>query len=170
MDSPGIPVDKNLVRSGFAVPWRSTPFRLLSSQLSTLNSQLSAFLLLALVTLCLPLSGHSQTVEGQPATAMHLLKARCFSCHNEKKAKGGLVMTSHEKLLKGGENGEVVVPGQPENSPLIASLAADADPHMPPKKQLSGEDIATLSVWIKGGADWDAQALVDQPRAVTLAT
>jgi WD40 repeat protein len=142
------------------------------SQPSTLTSQLSSLppLLLALATLFLPLSGHSQTVERQPvADAMHLLKARCFSCHNEKKAKGGLVMTSQEKLLKGSEDGEVVIPGEPEKSPLIASLAADADPHMPPKKQLSSEEIATLSGWIKAGAGWDAEALVEKARTVALA-
>jgi hypothetical protein len=77
-------------------------------------------------------------------------------------------MTSHEKLLKGGENGVAVVEGEPEKSPLIAALAADADPHMPPKKQLSDADIATLTAWIKAGAAWDAEALVAKPRTVAL--
>ena len=40
-----------------------------------------------------------------PAEAMRLLKTNCFSCHNEQKKKGGLVMTSREALLKGGDNG-----------------------------------------------------------------
>ena len=57
--------------------------------------------------------------DGFSAEAMQLLKNRCFSCHNEEKAKGGLVMTSHEKLLKGGESGAAVVPGEPEKSAVI---------------------------------------------------
>jgi hypothetical protein len=87
----------------------------------------------------LSLVGMACAGEPQPdtAAAMQLLKNRCFSCHNEEKAKGGLVMTAHEKLLKGGDGGAALVPGEPEKSPLITSLAADADPHMPPKKQLS---------------------------------
>src|SRR5262245_47669060 len=47
------------------------------------------------------------------AAAMRLLKSNCFSCHNEDKHKGGLVMTSREGILKGGENGEGMVVGEP---------------------------------------------------------
>jgi WD40 repeat protein len=104
-----------------------------------------------------------------PAVAMQLLKNRCFSCHNEEKAKGGLVMTSQEKLLKGGDDGAVVVAGEPEKSAIITSLVEDADPHMPPKKQLSPEQIATLTAWVKAGAVWDADALISKPRTVALA-
>ena len=100
---------------------------------------------------------------------MQVLKSRCFSCHNEEKAKGGLVMTSHEKLLKGGDNGAAVVPGDPEKSAIITALEKDADPHMPPKKQLPAEQIAALTAWVKAGAAWDADALISKPRAVTLA-
>lgn len=103
------------------------------------------------------------------AAAMQLLKARCFSCHTDTKAKGGLVMTSLEKLLKGGDSGPALVPGEPEKSALIASLAPDADPHMPPKKQLPPEQIATLAAWVKAGAAWDADALISKPRTVALA-
>ena len=106
------------------------------------------------------------------AEAMRLLKNNCFSCHNDQKKKGGLVMTSRDALLHGGEDGKVVVEGAPEKSPLLDSLAADADPHMPPKKQLSPAQIAMLNAWIKGGAKWNAAALVNPPsplRKVTLA-
>ena len=98
-----------------------------------------------------------------------MLKSRCFSCHNEEKAKGGLVMTSHERLIKGGDNGAVLVPGEPDKSAIITSLAEDADPHMPPKKQLAADQIAKLSSWVKAGAAWDADALISKPRPVTLA-
>ena len=106
----------------------------------------------------------------ETAAAMQLLKNRCFSCHNEEKAKGGLVMTTHEKLLKGGDSGAALAPGEPEKSPLITSLAPDADPHMPPKKQLSPAHIATLTAWVKAGAPWDTAALIAPPRPVTLTT
>ncbi|MGI8601562.1 MAG: DUF1553 domain-containing protein [Verrucomicrobiales bacterium] len=104
--------------------------------------------------------------------AMRLLKKNCFSCHNEEKKKGGLVMTSREALMAGGENGAVVVSGAPDESRLIAALAADADPHMPPKKQLAGEQVNVLKQWVKDGAAWNAEALaaLSAPRPVTLAT
>ena len=103
---------------------------------------------------------------------MRLLKTKCFSCHNEQKQKGGLVMTSRETLLKGGDDGAVAVPGAPEESALITSLDEEADPHMPPKKQLSPAQIETLQQWVKAGAVWDAAALADPPktaRAITIA-
>ncbi len=106
------------------------------------------------------------------AAAMRLLKSNCFSCHNDQKKKGGLVMTSREALLNGGDNGAVLDLDAPEKSVLIESLAADADPHMPPKKQLSTAQIETLKRWAKDGATWDATVLVNQasaPRPVALA-
>lgn len=117
----------------------------------------------------LALSSPWGRAENAPEAAMVLLKNRCFSCHNEQKAKGGLVMNSREALLKGGDNGAALTPGEPDKSPVITSLAADADPHMPPKKQLSPEQIATLTAWVKNGAEWDASALKGKPREVTLA-
>ena len=111
--------------------------------------------------------------EADPAPeAMRLLKSNCFSCHNDQKKKGGLVMTSRDALLRGGDDGKVVAEGSPEESPLLDSLAKDGDPHMPPKKQLSPAQIATLNAWIKGGAKWNVAALVNPssaPRAVALA-
>lgn len=101
---------------------------------------------------------------------MRLLKTNCFSCHNSEKKKGGLVMTSRELLLKGGENGQVLDLQAPEKSVLLESLSAGADPHMPPKKQLSAAQIEVFQRWARAGAAWDATALVNQPsapRAVT---
>jgi WD40 repeat protein len=99
--------------------------------------------------------------------AMSVLEASCFSCHNDEKKKGGLVLTSRAALLKGGDNGAVVVPGKPEASRLVNALAPDADPHMPPKKQLLKRDVTTLERWIKAGAKWDAAALVAAEERIT---
>lgn len=104
------------------------------------------------------------------AEAMHLLKKNCLSCHNEQKKKGGLAMTSREALIEGGDSGTALVAGAPEESSLIASLAAGADPHMPPKKQLSAAHISALEQWVKSGAPWDEAALKgpSAPRPVNL--
>jgi WD40 repeat protein len=91
---------------------------------------------------------------------MAVLQASCFSCHNPEKRKGGLVLTSREGLVKGSENGPVVKADVPEASTLLKVLASDADPHMPPKKQLSKQEIHTLERWVKRGAKWDAAALL----------
>src|SRR6476646_8330872 len=52
------------------------------------------------------------------AAALGILKQNCFSCHSSEKHKGGLMLTTREGALKGGENGPVLVPGKVEQSPL----------------------------------------------------
>ncbi len=89
----------------------------------------------------------SAAESADTAEAMRLLKTNCLSCHNSEKKKGGLVMTSRESLLKGGENGQVLDLQAPEKSVLLESLAAGADPHMPPKKQLSAAQIEVFQRW-----------------------
>ena len=88
-----------------------------------------------------------------------ILDRKCFSCHNEVKAKGGLVMTSVEKFMEGGENGKPWVEGNPLESRMIKAiyLPLDHDEHMPPdgKPQLTAVEIATLEAWIKSGADFE---------------
>lgn len=90
---------------------------------------------------------------------MGLLKANCISCHNAEKAKGGLSLETREAALKGGENGASLIPGKAAQSPLITSLDHEADPHMPPKKQLAEKHIAVLKAWVDAGASWDEGAL-----------
>ncbi len=98
-----------------------------------------------------------------PATrdAMLVLKAECFSCHNEKKKKGGLVLTSLAGLMKGSSSGPVAEAGQVKSSLLLSVLNADADPHMPPEKQLPEAKIEVLRSWIQHGLTWDEVALLE---------
>src|SRR5207237_6648262 len=76
------------------------------------------------------------------ARAMLVLKNNCFACHNPEKKKGGLILTSRDAALRGGDDGPVLVPNKPTDSKLVQVLSADADPHMPPKKQLDADDAA----------------------------
>jgi len=104
--------------------------------------------------------GAAVGAEGGPAgAAMEVLRTQCLSCHNEEKQKGGLSLASREALLRGGDEGAVVVEGDPEGSPLLQLLAAEADPHMPPKKQLSAGQIGVVAEWLRAGAPWDAAVL-----------
>jgi WD40 repeat protein len=126
-----------------------------------------------------PCLGAAETAgsAGAPATAgtiareaMLLLKAECFSCHNEKKKKGGLVLTTREALLKGSDAGPVAEPGRHDSSLLASVLLADADPHMPPERQLSEPQINLIRSWIQGGMAWDEAALLeDDNKPVALA-
>jgi len=119
----------------------------------------------------LALPGAASGAAADPSRALRLLQQECFACHGEEKKKGGLLMTSRDALLKGGDEGVVVAPGHPERSRLLQLLAAEADPHMPPKKQLTAEQVAILREWIQGGLAWNASALASdeeiQPVALT---
>ncbi len=88
-----------------------------------------------------------------------ILEKKCFSCHNEVKAKGGLIMTSIDKFKAGGKNGKEWVEGKPEESRMIKAfyLPLSHDEHMPPdgKPQLTAVEIATIEAWIKSGADFE---------------
>jgi WD40 repeat protein len=97
---------------------------------------------------------------------MLLLKKHCLACHNPEKKKGGLVMTTRQALLKGGDNGPVVAPGKPGESSLTQVVLPDSDPHMPPKEQLSDEQVQLLRAWVTDGAAWDAEALAETPPAL----
>lgn len=83
------------------------------------------------------------TREVQP-----LFDARCSKCHGLIERKAGLELDSVESVLKGSHDGAVVQPGRPEASPLYQVLAVDADPHMPPKKQVTESERDSVRRWI----------------------
>jgi mono/diheme cytochrome c family protein len=78
-----------------------------------------------------------------------LLDVHCVKCHGPIEQKGGLELDTPEAVLAGGDEGRVVLPGHPERSRLYLYLAAGADPHMPPKKQLADADREVIRTWIQ---------------------
>jgi mono/diheme cytochrome c family protein len=84
-----------------------------------------------------------------------LLIDNCFSCHTDDQ-KGGLRLDSRERMLKGGETGPAVVPGDPESSLLIKAVRHVTGVAKMPRGEpkLSDAQIAALTEWIKAGAPW----------------
>ena len=86
-----------------------------------------------------------------------ILAHNCYACHNATKTKGGLRLDKKEFIFKGGENGPILVAGNPEKSDIIrrVKLPFGHDDAMPTKgKRLSKEDVAMLEYWIQQGAPW----------------
>ena len=106
----------------------------------------------------------AEVAKRNTAKAMTLLRENCLACHDAEKQKGGLALHKREQALKGGDNGAALITGDSLKSPLIKSLAPDADPHMPPKKQLAEPQIATLRAWVDAGAAWD-ESILNAPRS-----
>lgn len=106
----------------------------------------------------------AEVAKRNTAKAMTLLRENCLACHDAEKQKGGLSLHKRELALKGGDNGAALTAGDSLKSPLIKFLAPDADPHMPPKKQLAEPQIATLRAWVDAGAAWD-ESILNAPRS-----
>ena len=86
-----------------------------------------------------------------------ILQSKCVSCHNEDKKKGGLLMTTYDGLLKGGESGKATLtPSSLEDSELYyrVTLPTDHDDHMPPegKSPLTSGEKLMLKYWISQDA------------------
>ncbi len=88
-----------------------------------------------------------------------ILKENCFACHDSKKKKGNLEITSYEKLRKGGKRDDPIVPGDAKASLLIELVTATGKGRMPPPEVGEGlpkEKVAVIARWINEGAKLDA--------------
>jgi WD40 repeat protein len=86
------------------------------------------------------------------------LKANCISCHNKTTTKADLNMETPELMIKGGESGPSIIPGNGAESLIVTASLHTKDMEMPPPNNKSGavnlipEQIATLKAWIDQGA------------------
>jgi len=111
----------------------------------------------------------SATESKPPSFAEHvqpLLTKYCAGCHSGDEPEGGLVLEDFAGLSRGGENGDVLVPGKPDESKLLRVLEKEAEPFMPPEdsEQLSAEQIAVLRTWIQAGAKAPAESAAEPSR------
>ncbi len=113
---------------------------------------------------------HLSAAEPAPAVAvtgkkvdfesevLPILKRNCLACHDGVDAEADLVLETPKTILKGGENGPVVVPRHSERSSLLKNSARESKPFMPPKNNKVGaeplkpEELAVLKAWIDQGA------------------
>ena len=80
-----------------------------------------------------------------------ILKAHCFDCHGEgEQLKGGLDVRLQRLMLKGGDDGPVIVPGKPDQSLLFQKVHSGEMPKR--DKKLTGEQVALIKQWIASGA------------------
>jgi mono/diheme cytochrome c family protein len=89
-----------------------------------------------------------------------ILDKSCTTCHGAEKPKAKLRLDSLEGVLKGGEGGKMVVPGNSVGSVLVHNIAHAGDPdgYMPPPKNkanippLTKEQIGLIRAWVDQGA------------------
>jgi hypothetical protein len=86
-----------------------------------------------------------------------LLLAECDSCHGAKLQQGGLRLTDRAALLKGGDRGPALTPGDPGRSLLLRAVRHEGALKMPPTRPLAPRQVESLERWIRLGAPWPAR-------------
>jgi hypothetical protein len=97
----------------------------------------------------------AKKVEKSAATLTYadvapILAANC-RCHGAG-PKGGLSLGSYAALMRGGNSGPAVVPGNPDGSILIQVIKGTRPPKMPPQGSVPSDKIDILAKWIADGA------------------
>ncbi len=94
------------------------------------------------------------TIEFFESKIRPLLVSKCYTCHTDAKS-GGLRIDSRWTLLRGGNSGAAIEPGNPEESLLIQAVSHTHERlRMPPTGQLEPHEIEDLKQWIRTGANW----------------
>src|SRR5437867_671114 len=95
----------------------------------------------------------AQTAENQ---ATSILKQKCLQCHGEALQMSKLDLRTRESILKGGEKGPAILPGNAGASRLYRRVAGLEQPAMPmtPLPALTPQEVAILKDWIDQGANW----------------
>ncbi len=84
-----------------------------------------------------------------------ILANRCFSCHGPEKQRSELRLDHIEHILRGGERGPAIVPGNVEASRLALAIGyTEPALQMPPKQRLPDAERDVLLRWIHDGAPW----------------
>ena len=76
-----------------------------------------------------------------------LLTAKCSGCHGENGLQN-LNLTTYQGIMKGGDSGPAIVPGDPQNSLLVQKQSGD-QPHF---AQLSPEELDLVIKWVEANA------------------
>jgi mono/diheme cytochrome c family protein len=132
-----------------------------------MHSQFSGWLL-TLLAFCLgAITNPVAAQQGTPNQAQFfenqirpILANNCFRCHGPEKHRSNLRLDSRAAVLAGGDSGPAVVPGKPDDSPMIKAVNY-RDLEMPPGKRLSKKEVAALTEWVKIGAPWPASGVTE---------
>ncbi len=77
----------------------------------------------------------------------------CSGCHATTVTMGSLDLGTYEGIMRGGNNGRIVVPGRSEESRLFLMASGKMKPIMPMDgKLLAAGDLETIRKWIDAGA------------------
>ncbi len=92
-----------------------------------------------------------------------ILDAKCVACHGANKVQGGLRLDFYDLLMKGGSDGAVIQPRNPDRSLLLQRVTlSPSDRHFMPadgRTPLTADELAALRAWILSGASPTATSI-----------
>lgn len=97
------------------------------------------------------LSAQSLEKDVQP-----IFRELCYGCHAATVKMGSLDVQTHEGLMRGGNQGTIIVPGKAEESRLYLILSGKLQPAMPMGgRKLAAGELEIVKKWIDAGAKPD---------------
>ncbi len=97
-----------------------------------------------------------------------IIQRQCQGCHQPSVKQGNLDLTHYDGFRIGGKNGPSFVPGDPDNSLVLAMVTGKREPRMPfGQTPLDDDQIKLFQLWIRNGAKDDTPEAVRQPVAST---
>ncbi|MFN0018663.1 MAG: PSD1 and planctomycete cytochrome C domain-containing protein [Pirellulaceae bacterium] len=84
-----------------------------------------------------------------------LFATKCFRCHGSEVQKGELALHTRERIEKGGEGGEILVPGKAEESRLYELVLMGEMPS-DKKNPFTEKETDLLRKWIESGAKFES--------------
>lgn len=76
----------------------------------------------------------------------------CVSCHGDRETRAALRLDSLSGVMRGGDAGPAVIPGNPDDSLLLAKIEHRHRPSMPPRRRIPAPAVALIRAWIAAGA------------------
>ena len=96
-----------------------------------------------------------------------ILTDNCDECHSAHEHKGGYEITTVMQLIKGGKKASpAILPGKPDESPLVQYVRGKREPQMPKgNPALSEDELHLVRLWILAGAKDDSDTIVAEQKA-----
>ena len=99
-----------------------------------------------------------------------ILADACFRCHgpDENTREADLRLDMETELLSDRGGYRIVEPGDPAESHLLQRIRGEGEERMPPsdaQRQLTEDEISTLTRWVEEGADWKQHWAFEKPVA-----
>jgi len=119
-------------------------------------------------------AANARVLARQPVSfdkdVLPILASSCFKCHGEKLQLSKLDLRSRAGMLRGGERGPAIVPGNADASRLYRLVSGKEKPSMPLDGKLTEAQLAILRGWINQGAPWGGEDFVETNKIASSST